>query len=161
MSDKSNTHEGGCSCGQVRYKVEQSPLVVHACHCSWCQRQTGGPHVINALFEAELVELTSGDVEAKEVPSPSGEGQIIARCPNCKVAIWSNYHFGGLRERIRFLRVGTLDDPTSMPPDVHIFTSTTMPWYVFPEGQQVVEEYYDTPSTWSKDSLKRLAALRG
>lgn len=148
--------EGGCTCGNVRYKVTATPLIVHACHCRWCQRQTGGPHVINALFEAPLVELTQGEVENTTVPSPSGEGQIIARCPDCKVAVWSNYHFGGLRERVRFLRVGTLDNPDLMPPDVHIFTTTKMPWYVIPKGHFAVDEFYVASETWSKEHWDRL-----
>lgn len=160
MSEEFETCEGGCTCGQVRYKVERPPLIVHACHCSWCQRQTGGPHVINALYEAESIELTHGEVENINTPSPSGEGQIIARCPTCKVAVWSNYHFGGMRERVRFLRVGTLDNPDLMPPDVHIFTTTKQPWYIFPEGHKVVDEFYDAKTTWSPANLKRYMAWK-
>ncbi len=152
--------EGGCTCGHVRYRVADTPLIVHACHCRWCQRQTGGPHVINALFEANLVELIAGEVENITVPSPSGEGQIIARCPKCKVAVWSNYHFGGMRERIRFLRTGTLDNPDLMPPDVHIYTSTRMPWYVIPEDHYAVEEFYDGATTWSAESMARYKAWK-
>jgi hypothetical protein len=102
-----------------------------------------------------LVELTSGEVETIMTPSPSGEGQLIARCPKCRVAVWSNYHFGGMREHIRFLRVGTLDDPDLMPPDVHIYTSTKMPWYVIPPGDLAVTDFYDPATTWSEDSRKR------
>lgn len=155
MTDTFEPCEGGCTCGEIRYKVHAAPLIVHACHCRWCQRQTGGPHVINALYEAELIEVTDGEVENTTVPSPGGKGQIIARCPTCKVAVWSNYDFGGLRERVRFLRVGSLDNPDLMPPDVHIFTSTKMPWYVIPSDQLAVKEYYDTQTTWSKESMER------
>ena len=155
MTDVFKTYRGGCTCRQVRYQVPVKPLIVHACHCRWCQRQTGGPHVINALYEAELIELTEGEVEVTTVPSPSGKGQIIARCPICKVAVWSNYHFGGMRERVRFLRVGTLDEPDRMPPDVHIFTSTKLPWYVIPEDHYAVEAFYDRQTTWSSESRDR------
>ena len=160
MSEGTEACEGGCSCGHVRYVVRDTPLIVHACHCSWCQRQTGGPHVINAIYEAERIELTQGEVEELEVPSPSGKGQIIARCPVCRVAIWSNYDFGGLRERMRFLRVGTLDDPSLMPPDIHIFTSTKLPWYVIPPGHLAVEEYYDAREVWSEESKVRFRDLK-
>ncbi len=161
MSDEIETHEGGCTCGHVRYGVRARPLIVHACHCTWCQRQTGGPHVINALYETELVELTRGEVENVTVPSPSGEGQTIARCPKCRVAVWSHYHIGGLRESVKFLRVGTLDNPGLMPPDVHIFTSTKLPWYVIPEDHDAVEEFYDYDTTWSSDSKARFQTWRG
>lgn len=152
--------EGGCTCGQVRYQVHAKPLIVHACHCRWCQRQTGGPHVINAVYEAEMIDLTSGEVENTTVPSPGGKGQIIARCPTCKVAVWSNYHFGGMRERVRFLRVGTLDNPDLMPPDVHIYTSTKMPWYVIPPDHYAVEEFYKLDTTWSEESQERYKAWK-
>lgn len=160
MSDTYENCTGGCTCGEIRYEVKDKPLIVHACHCRWCQRQTSGPHVINALLEADLIDLTAGKVETIMTPSPSGEGQLIARCPSCKIAVWSNYHFGGMREHIRFLRVGTLDNPDLMPPDVHIYTSTKMPWYVIPPGDYAVTEFYDPPTTWSKESLKRLRAWK-
>lgn len=155
MTDEIGSCEGGCTCGQVRYKVHATPLIVHACHCRWCQRQTGGPHAINALFEAEMIEVTDGAVENTTVPSPGGKGQIIARCPNCKIAVWSNYYFGGMWERVRFLRVGSLDNPDLMPPDVHIYTSTKMPWYVIPESHHAVEEFYDPATVWSKENQER------
>ena len=160
MTVSCDLFEGGCTCGRVRYKVQAKPLIVHACHCRWCQRQTGGPHVINALFEAELVQLTTGEIENVLTDSPSGKGQIIARCPNCEIAVWSNYEFGGLRERVRFLRVGTLDTPDLMPPDIHIFTSSKMPWYVIPADQKAVPEYYDTDEIWSEASLSRFRTLQ-
>ncbi|TNE42715.1 MAG: GFA family protein [Alphaproteobacteria bacterium] len=155
MAKKFENCEGGCTCGHVRYKLNDPPLVVHACHCRWCQRQTGGPHVLNALYESNLIELTSGELEVKTVPSPSGAGQIISRCPNCKIAIWSNYDFGGMRENIRFLRVGTLDNPDLMPPDVHIFTTTKVPWYILPPSHLAVDEFYDSNKVWSEESKER------
>ena len=160
MAKEFESCEGGCTCGKVRYKVDIEPFIVHACHCRWCQRQTGGPHAINALYEAEMVELTQGEVENITVPSPSGKGQIIARCPECKIAVWSNYHFGGMRERVRFLRVGTLDNPDLMPPDVHIYTTTKMPWYIIPEGHYAVDEFYNSSTTWSKESQERYVAWK-
>ena len=116
--------------------------------------------MINAVYEAGRIELTQGEVEGLAVPSPSGKGQIIARCPACRVAIWSNYDFGGLRERMRFLRVGTLDDPSLMPPDIHIFTSTKLPWYVIPPDQKSVDEYYDARDVWSAESQARFKKLK-
>lgn len=155
MREEFDTCKGGCTCGQFRYRAIATPLIVHACHCRWCQRQTGTSHALNALYEAEMIEVATGEVENITVPSPGGKGQVIARCPNCRIAVWSNYYFGGMRERVRFLRVGTLDNPDLMPPDVHIYTSTKMPWFVIPEGDYAVEEYYDPSTTWSKESQER------
>ena len=162
MPDDTNVHEGGCACGHVRYRVESKPLIVHCCHCSMCQRQSGSAFAVNALIEADRVRLLQGDVTKVTVPSPSGNGQVIARCPKCQVAVWSNYlvfYKGILGDAIRFIRVGTLDDPSKMPPDVHIFTSSKQPWLVLPLDAQVVEEYYVTQDVWPKESLDRMAAM--
>ncbi|MEW9919999.1 GFA family protein [Marimonas sp. MJW-29] len=157
--EKFENCEGGCTCGHVRYRVSSEPMIVHCCHCSWCQRQSGSAFAVNALIEADRVELTSGAVEEITVPSPSKKGQTIARCPNCRVAVWSNYHMGGLKDRVRFIRVGSLDDPNLMPPDVHIFTSTKQNWVILPPMDKAAEQFYDVNTTWSPDSLERLDAL--
>lgn len=136
--------EGGCTCRQLRYRVEGAPLIVHACHCTWCQRETGTAHALNALFEADRVLHTAGHPEMVHTPSASGRGQVVARCPNCKVAIWSNYAQAG--PAIRFLRVGTLDVPAACPPDIHIYTATRLPWVVLPAGAKAVPEFYDVAS---------------
>jgi hypothetical protein len=159
MSKKVETCDGGCSCGSVRYRVRMDPLIVHCCHCRWCQRQTGAAFALNALIEADRVELLAGEVENIDTPSPSGRGQSIARCPTCKVAVWSNYHMGGLRERVRFIRVGSLDNPDRLPPDIHIFTSSKQPWVVLPEGDAAVVEFYDIEKTWSAESWQRRKTL--
>jgi hypothetical protein len=159
MSDSFEPCEGGCTCGHVRYRVTSDPLIVHACHCRWCQRQSGTAFALNALIETERVELISGDVEEMMIDSPSGEGQLMARCPKCRVTVWTHYYFGGLRDYIRFFKVGTLDDPDRYPPDVHIFTSTKQPWVIIPEDHKRVDTYYVTAETWSKESLKRADAI--
>ena len=118
--------EGGCTCRQVRYRLTGTPLIVHACHCRWCQRETGTAHALNALYEADRVAHIAGEPEIVLTPSASGKGQMIARYPTCKVAVWSNYPQAG--SAIRFVRVGTMDDPDRCPPDIHIFTSSKQPW---------------------------------
>ena len=159
MTEQFEPCEGGCTCGHVRYRVNFEPMIVHCCHCRWCQRQSGTAFALNALIEADRVELLPGEVVELTLPSPSGKGQTIARCPECRVAVWSNYYMGGLTEHIRFIRVGSLDHPDLMPPDVHIFTSSKQPWVILPQDDQSVEIFYDVDATWSPDSLKRLDAL--
>ena len=151
--------EGGCTCGHVRYEITSKPLIVHCCHCRYCQRQTGAAFALNALFESKNVELLSGSVNEITVPSPSGKGQTIARCPKCEVALWSNYFMGGIKEKIRFIRVGTLDNPDQLPPDVHIFTNTKQPWVDLSKSEQVVDKFYDFKTTWTKENLKIRDAL--
>ena len=153
-----DTFEGGCTCRHVRYRIHSKPLFVHCCHCTWCQRETGSAFALNAMIEADRVELTSGEVEPVDTPSASGKGQKIWRCPECKVALWSNY--AGAGDKVRFMRVGTLDDPASMPPDIHIFTSTKQPWVVLPAGAKAVPEYYKPKETWPAEAQERFVALR-
>jgi len=151
-------YEGGCTCRAVRYRMASTPLFVHCCHCSWCQRETGTAFALNAMIEADRVELLKGDVEVVDTPSNSGKGQKITRCPICKIAVWSNY--AGAGDAVRFVRVGTLDEPECVPPDIHIFTSSKQPWVVLPPMMPAVPEYYKASEYWPKASLERRAALQ-
>jgi len=134
-------------------------MYVHCCHCSWCQRETGTAFALNALIETERVALLSGNVEIVDTPSASGNGQRIARCPKCRVAVWSHYAVPGIGDALSFVRVGTLDEPRRLPPDIHIFTSTKLPWVVLPGDRPAVPEYYKASEFWPKASLERRAAL--
>ena len=158
MASKRETHEGGCTCRHVRYRMTSRPLFVHCCHCRWCQRETGASFALNAMIEADRVELLEGEPEAVMTPSASGKGQKIWRCPRCRIAVWSNY--AGAGDALRFVRVGTLDEPDRLPPDVHIFTASKQPWVVLPDGTPAVKEYYQASKMWPKESLERRAALQ-
>jgi hypothetical protein len=151
--------EGGCTCRAIRYRMTSAPLFVHCCHCRWCQRETGSAFVLNAMIEANRVVLLSGTPDVVNTPSNSGKGQKISRCPMCRIAVWSNY--AGAGEAIRFVRVGTLDNPDRLPPDIHIFTSSKQPWVVLPEGTPALPEFYDRKKYWPPESLARRAALLG
>jgi len=152
------TFEGGCTCRHVRYRVTSKPLFVHCCHCRWCQRETGTAFALNAMIEADRVKLLGGEPELVLTPSESGKGQKIWRCPSCRIAVWSNYPGAG--DAVRFVRVGTLDNPDAMPPDIHIFTMSKQPWVELPQGTPSVREFYDIKKMWPKESLERRAALR-
>ncbi len=158
MTSESTSQEGGCTCRHVRYRLTSRPLFVHCCHCRWCQRDTGTAFALNAMIEADRVELLEGEPEPVMTPTASGKGQKIWRCPRCRIAVWSNY--AGAGDSVRFVRVGTLDDPDTMPPDIHIFTMSKQPWVVLPAGTPAVSEYYQASTTWPKESLERRAALR-
>ena len=151
--------EGGCACGVVRYRMTARPLFVHCCHCRWCQRETGSAFVLNALIESDRVELLTGAPAAMMTPSESGNGQEIYRCPNCQVALWS--HYAGAGEAIRFVRVGTLDAPDRLPPDVHIYIASKQPWVILPGGVPAFSGYYRAKETWPAESLARRRALLG
>ncbi len=151
--------QGGCDCRAVRYQIETPPLFVHCCHCRWCQRESGASFALNAMIEADRVTLLSGTPEIVDTPSQSGKGQRIARCPTCRLALWSTY--SGAGPKIRFVRVGTLDDPDALPPDVHIFTASKQPWVVLPDGVPAFAEYYDRRECWPAESLARREAVLG
>ena len=149
--------EGGCDCRRVRYRMATAPLFVHCCHCRWCQRESGASFALNAMIEADRVELVCGDLDIVPTPSNSGRGQKIARCPTCRIALWSNY--AGAGDAVRFVRVGTLDDPDRLPPNIHIFTASKQPWVVLPPGVPAVPEYYDRAHYWPPESLERRRVL--
>jgi hypothetical protein len=149
--------EGGCSCGCVRYRLTSDPLFVHCCHCLSCQRQTGSAFAINALIEADRVVVTAGEPQSVVVPRDNGSTQEILRCPSCEVALYSHYTYPA----VAFVRAGTLDEPASVSPDVHIFTRSKLPWVALPEGVPSFEIYYDTDTLWPAASLDRVRALPG
>ena len=149
--------DGRCTCGAVRYRLTSGPLFVHCCHCRWCQRESGSAFVLNAMIEADRVVLLQGEPELVATPSQSDEGQKILRCPTCRIALWS--HYAGSGDKISFVRVGTLEEPDRLPPDIHIFTSSKQPWVLLPPEAPAVPEYYDRNKYWPAASLERRAAL--
>ena len=150
--------EGRCTCGAVRYRITGTPLFVHCCHCRWCQRETGTAFALNAMIETDRVTLLQGAPETVLTPSNSGKGQKIVRCPTCRIALWS--HYAGSGDAISFIRVGTLEDPDRLPPDIHIYTSSKQPWVVLPEGVPAVAEFYSPKEYWPAESLARFRAAR-
>jgi hypothetical protein len=151
-------YDGGCTCRQVRYRLTSKPLIVHCCHCSWCQRETGSAFALNAMIEADRVLVLQGEPAVVDTPTQSGKGQRISRCPRCEIAVWSNY--AGAGDAVRFVRVGTLDEPARLPPDIHIFTASKQPWVSLPAGIPVEAEYYRASERWPAESLERRAALQ-
>jgi hypothetical protein len=137
--------------------METAPLFVHCCHCRWCQRESGASFALNAMIETARVTVLGGEPELVNTPSHSGRGQQIARCPTCRVAVWSHYAGGG--PILSFVRVGTLDNPDALPPDVHIFTESKQPWVVIPEGTPAFAAYYDRQQLWPRESLERMLVL--
>jgi hypothetical protein len=150
-----SSREGGCACGSVRYRLNDEPLFVHCCHCLNCQRQTGSGFVINVLIETDNVELLAGEPQVVDVPRDDGSAQRIYRCPGCAVAVYSQYTW----PQLRFVRAGTLDDPSSVSPDVHIFTRSKLPWVELPADVPAFEVYYDREALWPAPSNARIEAL--
>jgi len=152
------TFDGGCACGALRYRMHAAPMFVHCCHCKDCQRQTGTAFVLNALIEADRVELLSGDPRPLPMPTDSGKPHTVFRCAACGTAVWSTY--GGV-DKLCFVRVGTLDEPSALPPDVHIYTRSKLPWIALPHGVPAFEAYYRSRDVWPAASLERRKAVIG
>ena len=156
------TQQGRCTCGAVHYRLGADPIVVHCCHCSWCQHDSGTAFALNAVIETDQIELLQGQPERVETPSASGRGQMVLRCAACWVALWS--HYAGAGERAAFVRVGTLDNPGAAPPDVHIFTSSKQPWVVIPDGAEAYATFYpsdDVERIYGATGIARWRALTG
>jgi hypothetical protein len=152
------TLSGSCSCGAVKYRLASPPMFVHCCHCRDCQRQTGSAFVLNALIESGRVEILSGETRPFPQPTSSGRAHIIHRCPACGTALWSTY---GGRDAIFFVRAGTLDEPSALSPDVHIYIRSKQPWVTLPDGVPAFEAYYDAKTLWPAESLARRKAALG
>jgi len=148
---------GHCTCGEIEFVLIDTPLFVHCCHCTWCQRETGSAFATNVLIESDCVNITKGQTEAVNTPSASGKGQIIHRCPTCKVALWS--HYAGAGNKMSFVRAGTMAAPPA--PDIHIFTSTKRPWVIIPKDERQVTEYYNPKQEWSAGAQTRWRRLMG
>lgn len=149
--------EGGCGCGAARYQVTGEPIMVHNCHCRLCQQQTGSTSVVNAFFETDRLTLTQGELSDHVLPTGSGMTQTIRRCAACGTALWGHHHRLG---RLALgLRVGTLDNPDSVRPDVVIFTESKMPWVPLPEGIPAFAQAYDFREVLPPESQARLMAL--
>jgi hypothetical protein len=138
--------------------MKSLPLIVHCCHCRWCQRETGTAFALNALVESDRLTVLEGEPEFLTIPSQSGKGQRFARCPHCKVALWSHYAGGG--DLISFVRVGTLDDPDRFPPDVHIYAESKQPWVQLPADAELIGDFYDPKQVWPAESLQRMQQAR-
>ncbi|MGD9812505.1 MAG: GFA family protein [Sphingobium sp.] len=149
--------EGGCACGVARYRVEGDPIFVNNCHCRQCQRQTGSTSVVNMFYEAERLTLLSGETSRHVVKAGSGGDHVIVRCASCETALWS--HYPRLGEHCAAIRVGTLDDASSVRPDAVIYTGERMPWVALPDDIPAFEQYYSPREVLPEDRFARLKAV--
>ena len=155
---KQNEFEGGCACGQVRYRLRSAPMFVQCCHCRDCQRQVGSAFVVNALIEADRIEVEGAAPKAVSMPTDSGRPHDVYRCTVCRTAVWSDY---GRRPALCFVRACTLDDPAALASAAHIFTRSKLPWVILPQEVPAFAIYYDMAALWPAGSLERRRAILG
>lgn len=149
--------EGGCNCGAVRYRLLAPPMFTHCCHCTWCQRETGSTFALNAMIERDRLDVT-GEVVMERLPSASGKGQTVARCPHCRVIVFS--HYAGAGPLVAFVRVGTLDRPGDCPPDVQVFTDSRVPWVTLDPAVPAFAGYYSLHEVWPAEAQVRREAMK-
>jgi hypothetical protein len=147
--------EGGCECGLVRYRLIGEPIFVNCCHCRQCQKLSGSAFALNAMIEADRVEVTAG---ADRLVGTAGE----ARCPGCSVLLWATHAMFG--DNVLFVRVGTLDEGEKLTPDIHFFVRSKHPWISVPEGVPVfgtLPGEADPPLFGAEAAARLEAARRG
>ena len=146
--------DGGCECGAVRYRMGGEPIFVNCCHCRDCQKISGSAFAINGMIEADRLQVLEG------------KGTLVvedgaARCSRCKSLLWAEHaQFAG---KIRFVRLGTLDEGERFPPDAHFFVRSKHPWIAIPAGVPAFETLPgegDGPLL-SPEAAARLEAARG
>ena len=145
---------GGCCCGAIRYQLGRDPLVIHACHCKDCQRITGSAFVTNLWIERKYVERSGAEPRAFLLPAGTGKGNELSFCGTCGTTLWSDYRV--VPTPCLFVRAGTLDDPSWVVPDVHIYTRTKLPWVRLPEGAHAFEASYKVDDVWPPEKVTRL-----
>lgn len=145
---------GSCACNTIRYRLLTSPLFCHACHCGDCQKYTGsafGLFLNIETYNLSVISPTKPVVVIQE-KKPGVKGRFLA-CPKCKTELWGNNVLGAA---VCDLKVGTLDFPSLMEPDLHTFVESKVDWVRLPEGAKATPRGYDYREVWPKSSLKRL-----
>lgn len=150
----SGSLEGGCACGASRYRLAGAPLIAHACHCRDCRRITGSAFVVNLWIEEELVECVRGRPGSARLAGGSGALHEVFFCEACGTTLWSRYD--AVPGHSLFVRAGTLDDPSAVEPDVHIFTGSKLPWLPLPAGVPAFRRMYELKDLWPPEMLARL-----
>ena len=150
--------DGRCACGQLNYRTDSDPIIIHCCHCSYCQRESGAAFALNYLVEADRVTF-EGEQEVVNTPSASGKGQRIIRCPTCHVAVSS--HYPGLGESAHFLRVGTMNDRSGLQPDAYIYVGDKQSWVPLDPSIPAFDVFYNPAEFWSAETMARIQAAKG
>jgi hypothetical protein len=123
----SETLEGGCQCGGVRYRITGEPVFTAICHCATCRRAHAAPAVAWAMFAEAQVAFTAGK-PATYAASPGTRRGFCADC-GTKLSFTANY-IPGLID----IAIGSLDDPEAIAPAAHIWESRRLPWLHLADG---------------------------
>ena len=131
-------HEGGCSCGAVRYRVASTPMRTSVCHCRFCQRRTGSAFGIGIFFRDEDVEFLRGELKTYEHRSDETHRwlrmQFCAICGN--TISWTVEALPG----VRAIAGGSLDDPDWLELNRHVWLRSAQRWVPVPQGVERFDE---------------------
>jgi hypothetical protein len=116
----SDTHEGGCVCGDVRYRSIGEPMLATICHCKFCQKRTGSAFSQPVVFKTDQVEFSGGPRTTYEHRSDESHRwlrmEFCARC-GTTVAWQAERRPGSIG-----IACGTFDDPNWVKVQRHIWT---------------------------------------
>lgn len=149
---------GGCHCAAVRYRILTAPLFCYACHCIDCQKDTGSAFALHAVIEAFNIKVIS-ETRPKlltliQDPSKPQAKSRHSLCPKCGTVLWGNDPQWD--HAVSNVRIGTLDFPGIMEPDMHMFVGSKLGWIDLPKDAKTSRRGFDYKTTWPKSSLKRL-----
>jgi len=130
--------QGQCSCGQVRFAVDNSFEYAFFCHCSRCRTRTGSAFAAIAGIGIDKVQVTAGSDDLLiEGECSDGYG---ARCSRCHVFL-----FAAVRERqYMHVSLGVLDGMPNRLPDHHIYVASKAPWFEITDDLPQYDELPDT-----------------
>ena len=151
--DKNISYEGSCSCGVVKYFINDYPLFTHACHCRDCKKSTGWAFVIHTIILENSFFIIKGDMRAATLPTSSGAGFKLYFCINCGTYIYCKYDMAP--ERI-IIRTSTLNDSDIFPPQAHIFTKNKATWINLDDKIPFFERMCNKNKIWPKTILDKL-----
>ena len=114
---------GSCLCGAVQYTVSAEPLISRICWCRVCQKFSGNG-TANAIFPSSSIEAT-GTMSC--FTSGADSGNQISRyfCPSCGSHLFAS---SSANPQFRVVRLGTLDDPSSIKPEINMWASSAPSW---------------------------------
>lgn len=118
--------EGGCLCGAVRFRVEGDPIVAGACYCRTCQYVSGGGAAYGAMYLAEAVNVTKGELRRFTVVADSGAQVFREFCATCGVHMISH---NSTHPQYRSLKAGVMDDPEGFRSQGSVWTSSAQSWH--------------------------------
>jgi hypothetical protein len=125
----SDSHDGGCQCGALRYRVEGEPVAVGICHCTQCQKQSGSAFGMSFIVRKEAFRLLSGSPKTFTRTSDCGRPVVCAFCPDCGTRI---YHETRWLDGVVNIKPGTLDDTSFLRPQAQIWTAKKQGWVELP-----------------------------